>query len=93
MKIIFRLIKVLLVICLIPITFITSVIGHLIIPIALGLIDLFKYIFTGNAVLLKKYMCGDDSDNEIFLPIQKWSYVWVDNFIEWYNKKILDAIR
>lgn len=89
MKIIFRLIKILLVVCLIPITFVTSAIGHLIIPIALGLIDLFKYIFTGNAVLLEKYICGGDDSDEIFSPIQKWSYVWVDDFIGWYNKKFL----
>ena len=88
MKIIFRLIKILLVVCLIPIIIVSSAIGHLIVPIALGLIDLFKYIFTGNAVLLENYICGDDSD-EIFSPIQKWSYVWADNFIEWYNKKFL----
>lgn len=88
MKIIFRLIKILLVVCLIPIIIVTSAIGHIIIPIALGLIDLFKYIFTGNGVLLEKYVCGNDSD-EIFSPIQKWSYAWVDNFIEWYNKKFL----
>ena len=90
MKIIFRLIKILLVICLIPIIIVTSAIGHIIIPIALGLIDLFKYIFTGNAVLLEKYMCGDDSDEIFsFSPIQKWSYVWACKFIEWYNKKFL----
>lgn len=90
MKIIFRLIKILLVVCLIPIIIVTSAIGHIIIPIALGLIDLFKYIFTGNAVLLNKYAFGDDS-NEIFSfsPIQKWSYVWACNFIEWYDKKFL----
>ena len=89
MKIIFRLIKILLVVCLIPIIIVSSAIGHLIVPIALGLIDLFKYIFTGNAVLLEKYICGDDIGDEIFSPIQKWSYVWADNFIEWYNKKFL----
>lgn len=89
MKIIFRLIKILLVVCLIPIIIVTSMIGHLIIPIALGLIDLFKYIFTGNAVLLEKYICGSEDANEIFSPIQKWSYVWADDFIEWYNKKFL----
>ena len=90
MKIIFRLIKIFLVVCLIPITFVTTAIGHLIVPIALGLIDLFKYIFTGKSVLLNKYVFGNDSDEIFsFSPIQKWSYVWVDNFIEWYNKKFL----
>ena len=89
MKTIFRLIKILLIVCLIPIILVTSVIGHLIAPIVLGLIDVFKYIFTGNAVLLEKYICGGDDVNEIFSPIQKWSYVWVDDFIEWYNKKFL----
>lgn len=88
MKIIFRLIKILLVVCLIPIIIVTSAIGHLIVPIALGLIDLFNYIFTGNAVVfLGEYICGNS--NDIFSPIQKWSYVWADNVIEWYNKKFL----
>lgn len=89
MKIIFRLIGVLLVVCLMPIIIASSVIGLIIIPITLGLIDVFKYIFTGNAVLLEKYLWDDDDSDEIFSPAQKWSYVWAYNFIEWYNKKFL----
>ena len=64
MRILLRLIKVLLAICLIPVWFIVMVFGFLIVTPTIMIADLFKYIITGKGGLTEWFVL----DNEgIFL--------------------------
>ena len=85
MKILLRLIKVLLAICLIPVWFIVMVFGILIVTPTIMIVDLFKYIITGKGGLTEWFVL----DNEGIFSFEGFTYGWVVYLSEWYDKKIL----
>jgi hypothetical protein len=85
MKILLRLIKVLLAICLIPVWFIVMVFGCLIVTSIIMIVDLFKYIITGKGGLTDWFVI----DNEGIFSFEGFAFGWVECLSEWYDKKFL----
>ena len=87
MRILLRLIKVLLAICLIPVWFIVMVFGFLIVTPTIMIVDLFKYIITGKGGLTEWFLL----DNEDIFSFEGFTFGWVVCLSEWYDKKILKS--
>lgn len=85
MRILLRLIKVLLAICLIPVWFIVMVFGFLIVTPTIMIVDLFKYIITGKGGLTEWFVV----DNEGIFSFEGLTFGWVVCLSEWYDKKFL----
>lgn len=85
MRILLRLIKVLLAICLIPVWFIVIVFGFLIVPLIIMIADLFKYIITGKVGLLDRYLFDSDG----IFSFDGLTVEWVEHLSEWYDKKFI----
>ena len=88
MRILLRLIKVLLAICLIPVWFIVMVFGFLIVTPTIMIADLFKYIITGKGGLTEWFIL----DNEGVFSFEGFIFGWVVCLSEWYDKKILKKL-
>ena len=85
MRILLRLIKVLLAICLIPVWFIVMVFGFLIVTPTIMIADLFKYIITGKGGLTEWFVL----DNEGIFSFEGLTLGWVVCLSKWYDKKFL----
>jgi len=85
MRILLRLIKVVLGICLIPVWFIVMVFGYLIVTPTIMIVDLFKYIITGKGSLTDWFIL----DNEGLFSFEGFAFGWVVCLSEWYDKKFL----
>lgn len=85
MRILLRLIKVILAICLIPVWFIVMVFGYLIVTPIIMIVDLFKYIITGKGGLTEWFVL----DSEGIFSFEGFTYGWVVCLSEWYDKKFL----
>lgn len=85
MRILLRLIKVLLAICLIPVWFIVMVFGILIVTPTIMIADLFKYIITGKGGLTEWFVL----DNEGIFSFEGFIFWWVVCLSKWYDKKFL----
>lgn len=85
MRILLRLIKVFLGICLIPVWLIVIIFGYLIgIPILL-FTDLFKYIITGKGGITEWFILDSDG----IFSFEGLSFGWVVCLSKWYDKKFL----
>ena len=85
MRILLRLIKVVLGICLRPIWLIVVIFGYLIlIPIML-VADLFKYIITGKGGMTEWFILDSDG----IFSFEGLSFRWVVCLSKWYDKKFL----
>lgn len=85
MKVILRLIKVILIICLIPVWFIVIAFELLILTPIIMIVDLFKYIITGKGGLTDWFIL----DNEGLFSFEGLAFGWVVCLSEWYDKKFL----
>jgi hypothetical protein len=85
MRILLRLIKVLLAICLIPVWFIVIIFGILVVTSSIMIVDLFKYIITGKGGLTEWFVL----DSEGIFSFEGFLYGWVVCLSEWYDKKFL----
>lgn len=85
MRILLRLIKVLLAICLMPVWFIVIVFGILIVTPIMIIADLFKYIITGKGGLTDWYLFDSDG----IFSFEGLTVGWIDHLSEWYDKKFL----
>ena len=85
MRILLRLIKVILAICLIPVWFIVMVFGFLIVTPTIMIADLFKYIITGKGGLTEWFVL----DNEGVFSFEGFTFGWVVCLSKWYDKKFL----
>lgn len=85
MKVILRLIKVILTICLIPVWFIVIAFELLIVTPIIMIVDLFIYIITGKGILTDWFIL----DNEGLFSFEGLAFGWVVCLSEWYDKKIL----
>ena len=85
MRILLRLIKVVLGICLIPVWLIVVIFGCLIVIPILLVADLFKYIITGKGGLTEWFVL----DNEGIFSFEGFTFGWVVCLSEWYDKKFL----
>lgn len=85
MKVILRLIKVILIICLIPVWFIVIAFELLILTPIIMIVDLFKYIITGKGGLTDWFIL----DNDGLFSFEGLAFGWVVCLSEWYDKKIL----
>ena len=85
MRILLRLIKVVLGICLIPVWFIVMVFGILIVTPTIMIADLFKYIITGKGGLTEWFVL----DNEGIFSFEGFIFWWVVCLSKWYDKKFL----
>ena len=88
MRILLRLIKVLLAICLIPVWFIVMIFGFFIVTPIIMIVDLFKYIITGNGGITEWFMF----DNDGIFSFEGIFYGWVVCLSEWYDKIFLIEI-
>lgn len=88
MRILLRLIKVVLGICLIPVWFIVMVFGILIVTPTIMIADLFKYIITGKGGLTEWFVL----DNEGIFSFEGFIFGWVVCLSKWYDKKILKKL-
>ena len=88
MKVILRLIKVLLAICLIPVGIIVMGFGFVIVIPIIMIVDLFKYIITGKGGLTEWFVL----DNEGVLSFEGFMFGWVVCLSEWYDKKFLKKL-
>lgn len=88
MRILLRLIKVLLAICLIPVWFIVMGFGFLIVTPTIMIADLFKYIITGKGGLTEWFLL----DNEGIFSFEGLTFGWVVCLSDWYDKKILKKL-
>lgn len=84
MEIIFRLFKVILVICLLPVLCITMSFGFLIIPFILIIIDGLRYIFIGYSDLTSDFML----ENGLFTS-EGIGYGWMVRLFELYDERYL----
>lgn len=84
MKVILRLIKAILIICLLPVVFISMTFGFLIIPFMLIIIDGIRYIFIGDSDLTSDFMF----ENGLF-TIESVGYGWMVRIFELYDEKFL----
>lgn len=84
MKIILRLIKVILIICLLPFLFISMTFGFLIIPFMLIIIDGIRYVFIGDSDLTSDFMF----ENGLF-TIEGVGFGWLVRIFELYDEKFL----
>lgn len=84
MKIILRLIKVILEICLLPFLFISMTFGFLIIPFMLIIIDGIRYVFIGDSDLTSDFMFEDGP-----FTMEEIGMGWVVSLSELYDKKFL----
>ena len=73
MRILLRLIKVILAICLIPVWFIVMGFGFLIVTPTIMIADLFKYIITGKGGLTEWFVL----DNEGIFSFEGFTFGWV----------------
>lgn len=85
MRILLRLIKVVLGICLIPVWFIVMVFGILIVTPTIMIADLFKYIITGKGGLTEWFVL----DNEGIFSFEGFIFWWVVCLSKWYDKIFL----
>ena len=85
MRILLRLIKVVLGICLLPIWFIVIVFGYLIVLPILLVADLFKYIFTGKGGMTEWFVFDSDG----IFSFEGLTFGWVVCLSDWYDKKFL----
>lgn len=85
MKVILRLIKVILTICLIPVWFIVIAFELLIVTPIILIVDLLIYIITGKGSLTDWFIL----DNEGLFSFEGLAFGWVVCLSEWYDKKIL----
>lgn len=85
MKILLRLIKVILAICLIPVWFIVMVFGFLIVTPTIMIADLFKYIITGKGGLTEWFVL----DNEGVFSFEGFTFGWASYLSKLYDKKFL----
>ena len=88
MRILLRLIKVVLGICLIPVWLIVVFFGCLIVIPILLIADLFKYIITGKGGLTEWFVL----DNEGVFSFEGFIFGWVVCLSEWYDKKFLKKL-
>ena len=88
MRILLRLIKVVLGICLIPVWLIVVFFGCLIVIPILLIADLFKYIITGKGGLTEWFVL----DNEGVFSFEGFIFGWVVCLSEWYDKKFLQKL-
>ena len=84
MKIILRLIKVILIICLLPVLCISMTFAFLIIPFMLIIIDGIRYIFIGDSDLTSDFMF----ENGLF-TIEGVGFGWMVRIFELYDEKFL----
>ena len=85
MRILLRLIKVVLGICLIPVWLIVITFGYLIVLPIIMIVDLFKYIITGKAGLAEWFVIDSDS----LFSFEGLTFGWVSYLSKLYDKKIL----
>ena len=88
MRILLRLIKVILAICLIPVWFIVMVFGFLIVTPTIMIADLFKYIITGKAGLTDWFVIDSDS----LFSFEGLTFGWVACLSEWYDRIFLKKL-
>ena len=81
MKILFRTLKAILIICLAPVVFVSMVFGTLIIPFGLIIIDAIRYILIGHSNLALNYLGGD----WWFEPADV-GFGWVLSLLEQYDR-------
>lgn len=84
MKIILRLIKVILGICLLPFMILSLTFASLIMPFVLLIIDGIRYIFIGHSDLAHKFMFEDGP-----FTMEEIGMGWVVSLSELYDKKFL----
>ena len=84
MEIILRLIKAILIICLLPFLCISMTFAFVIIPLMLIIIDGIRYIFTGYSDLTSDFMF----ENGLF-TIEGVGFGWMVRIIELYDEKFL----
>ena len=85
MKVILRLIKVLLTICLIPVGLIVIIFGFVIVIPIIMIVDLFKYIITGKGGLIEWFLLDSDG----MFSFDGFTFGWIVWLSYWYDKKIL----
>jgi len=85
MRILLRLIKVVLGICLIPVWLIVITFGYLIVLPIIMIVDLFKYIITGKGGMTDWFIFDSDS----LFSFEGLSFGWVSYLSKLYDKKIL----
>ena len=85
MKVILRLIKVLLTICLIPVGLIVIIFGFVIVIPIIMIVDLFKYIITGKGGLTEWFVLDSDG----IFSFDGLTFGWIVRLSDWYDKKIL----
>ena len=85
MRIVLRLIKVVLGICLIPVWFIVITFGLLIVIPILLVADLFKYIITGKGGMTEWFIIDSDS----LFSFEGLTFGWVSYLSKLYDKKFL----
>jgi hypothetical protein len=88
MRIVLRLIKVVLGICLIPVWFIVITFGLLIVIPILLVADLFKYIITGKAGLTEWFVIDSDS----LFSFEGLTFGWASYLSKLYDKKFLKKL-
>lgn len=84
MEIIFRLIKVIMVICLLPVLCITMSFGFLIIPFILIIVDGIRYIFIGYSDLTSDFIL----ENGLF-TCEGIGFGWMVRLFELYDERYL----
>ena len=88
MRIVLRLIKVVLGICLIPVWFIVITFGLLIVIPILLVADLFKYIITGKGGMTEWFIIDSDS----LFSFEGLAFGWVSYLSKLYGKKFLKKL-
>ena len=81
MRILLRLIKVILAICLIPVWFIVMVFGFFIVTPTIMIADLFKYIITGKGGLIEWFLLDSDG----MFSFDGFTFGWIVWLSVWYD--------
>ena len=85
MRILLRLIKVVLGICLLPVWLVVVIFGYLIVIPILLFADLIKYIITGKGGMTEWFIL----DSEGIISFEGLTFGWVSYLSKLYDKKIL----
>lgn len=98
MKVLFRLIgvllrivKVILIVCLLPVALFTIFLTVLCVLPLLMVIDLFKYILTGKGGILYNFMMGEGRYK--WFSFEVFIFVWLVWLSDLYNDKILKRFK
>ena len=88
MRILLRLIKVILGVCLIPVWFIGISFGYFIVMPIIMIADLFKYIITGKGGMTEWFIIDSDS----LFSFEGLAFGWVSYLSKLYGKKFLKKL-